>query len=246
VPRTALTIDAPDGACTATLHTPEGDGPWPGVIMFVDAGGVRETFLDMADHLAGLGHAVLLPDVYYRAGGFAPFDMSTVFGDEAERRRLAALMSDLTSERVAADAAVYASTLLARPEVSGSRIGTTGYCMGGKASLTAAGALGDTIGAAASFHGGGLAVADDPSSPVHRAGGLTATVLVAGAENDGSFGPEQADLLEKTLTERGVSHTVETWPGAHGFAVTDNPTYDPALQERHWAAMAELYRSVLA
>ncbi|WP_181784441.1 dienelactone hydrolase family protein, partial [Pseudonocardia pini] len=153
MPRTALTLDAPDGTCAATLHTPEGQGPWPGVIMFVDAGGVRDTFLDMADHLAGLGYAVLLPDVYYRLGGFTPFDMATVFTEPAERERLMAMVHGLTSDMVAADAAAYAETLLARPEVSGPTVGTTGYCMGGRASMTAAGALGATVGAAASFHG---------------------------------------------------------------------------------------------
>lgn len=40
----------------------------------------------MADRLAAFGHAVLLPDLYYRSGEWDPFDMSTVFGDRAERR----------------------------------------------------------------------------------------------------------------------------------------------------------------
>ena len=48
------------------LHTPAGTGPWPAVIMFPDAGGVRATFHDMAQQLADLGYAVLLPNVYYR------------------------------------------------------------------------------------------------------------------------------------------------------------------------------------
>ena len=42
----------------------------------------------MAAKLAGYGYAVLLPDVYYRSGDWAPFDMATVFGDESERNRL--------------------------------------------------------------------------------------------------------------------------------------------------------------
>ncbi|MCF7548769.1 dienelactone hydrolase family protein [Pseudonocardia sp. WMMC193] len=245
MPRTPLTIDAPDGACSATLHTPDGAGPWPGVVMFVDAGGVRDTFLAMADHLASLGYAVLLPDVYYRHGGFAPFDMDTVFADPEERARLMGMVKSLTSDFVAADAAAYAQALLARPEVAGPAVGTTGYCMGGKASLTAAGALGATVGAAASFHGGGLAVADDPGSPHHRAGGIAAAVYVAGAKDDGSFGPEQFALLDETLTDAGVRHTIETYPAAHGFAVPDNPTHDQESEDRHWAALVDLYRAAL-
>ncbi len=66
MPRTELTITTPDGECPATLHTPHGEGPWPAVIFFVDAGGTRPVMAEMADHVASLGYAVLLPDVYYR------------------------------------------------------------------------------------------------------------------------------------------------------------------------------------
>ena len=60
-----------DGASNGTLHVPDPDGPWPGVLVFPDAGGVRETFRQMGDHLAGMGYAALIPDIYYRAGQWA-------------------------------------------------------------------------------------------------------------------------------------------------------------------------------
>ena len=82
MPSVRATVTTPDGSCPVTLHTPNGTGPWAGVIMFPDAGGVRPTFHEMADTLAGFGYAVLLPDVYYRDGDWQPFDMLTVFGDE--------------------------------------------------------------------------------------------------------------------------------------------------------------------
>ena len=53
-------VPAPDGRSHGTLHVPDGDGPWPGVLMYPDAGGVRETFRQMGDHLAGLGYVVLI------------------------------------------------------------------------------------------------------------------------------------------------------------------------------------------
>ena len=45
-PRTRrdVSIPTPDGSCDASLHTPDGAGPWPAVIMFPDAGGVRPTW----------------------------------------------------------------------------------------------------------------------------------------------------------------------------------------------------------
>ena len=59
--RLDVQIPAPDGHSLGTLHVPAGDGRWPGVLVFPDAGGVRETFGQMGDHLAGLGYVVLIP-----------------------------------------------------------------------------------------------------------------------------------------------------------------------------------------
>jgi carboxymethylenebutenolidase len=196
---------------------------------------------DFGDRLAGLGYVTLSPDVFYRAGDWAPFDLSTVFSDEKERARLFSTMGQLTNERIIADTEAYADFLLARPEVSGTAIGTTGYCMGGRLSLVVAGGLGDKIAAAASFHGGRLAVADNPDSPHLAADKIKATVYVAGAIEDNSYPPEQAELLESALTEAGVDHKLETYQAHHGFAVRDHDTYDKDADDRHWAALETLY-----
>ena len=249
MPRLEVQIPAPDGTCPGTLHVPDGDGhpeSWPGVIIFPDAGGARETIRQMGDHLAGLGYVGLVPDVYYRAGAWAPFDMATLFSDPGERGRMGALVRPLSNDRIIADAAAYAAFLLARPEVSGTAVGTTGYCLGGRMSMVAAGGLGGTIAAAASFHGGQIAVDGDPSSPHLAADRITATVYVAGAEHDSSFTAEQAELLREALAGAGVDFTVEFYPAGHGFAVPDNPTYDEAAQARHWDALARLYQARLA
>ena len=243
--RRNVQVPAPDGHSPGTLHVPDGDGPWPGVLVFPDAGGVRETFGRMGDHLAGLGYVVLIPDIYYRAGEWTPFDVATLFTDPRERARMSSLVRPLTNDAVIADAGAYADFLLARPEVSGPAIGTTGYCLGGRMSLVAAGGLGRTIAAAASFHGGRLAMAGDPSSPHLAADRITATVYVAGAIEDGTFTTEQAGLLENALTSAGVEHTIEFYPARHGFAVSDNPTYDAAAEARHWDALGRLYRDHL-
>src|SRR5579863_8805268 len=176
MPRLDVQIRTADGHSTGTLHVPEGTGPWPGVLVFADAGGVRATFAQMGDRLAGMGYAALIPDIYYRAGEWAPFDVATLFTDEQERARMSGLVRVLTNEAIIADAGAYADFLLARPEVAGPAIGTTGYCLGGRLSLIAAGGLGQKIAAAASFHGGRLAIADDPSSPHHAADRMTAAV----------------------------------------------------------------------
>jgi carboxymethylenebutenolidase len=240
----SVSIPTADGTCDATLHTPVGMGPWPGVIMFTDAGGVRATFHAMAQQLADLGYAVLLPNMYYRLGDFEPFDMQTVFSDSDERKRLMALVSSVAKDAATRDTEAMLDFLARQPEVADTKVGTTGYCMGGGLALTAAGRFPDRVGAAASFHGGRIATTA-PDSPHLLAGTMKASVYVAGAEDDPSFDAEQFDRLSTALSDAGLVHTLVTYPAAHGFAVPDNPTYDEAAAARHWRALEDLYASTL-
>ncbi|EFG73795.1 carboxymethylenebutenolidase [Mycobacterium parascrofulaceum ATCC BAA-614] len=247
MPNIIDTITTPDGTCTVHLFTPGGpdtQAPHPGVIMYPDAGGVRDTFEQMAAQLAGYGYTVLLPDVYYRSGDWAPFDMATVFGDQKERRRLFGMIGSVTPDKIASDAAAFFDYLAARPEVLGDRFGVCGYCMGGRMSLVVAGRVPDRVAAAASFHGGGL-VTDTADSPHLLADKMAATVYVGGAKDDASFTRDHAEQLDKALTAAGVRHTIEWYPAGHGFAVPDNVPYDPAAAERHWQAMTEVFGSAL-
>ena len=99
MPCLEVQIPAADGRSNGTLHLPGGGGPWPGVLVFPDAGGVRETFRSLGDRLAGMGHAVLIPDIYYRAGQWAPFDVATLFTDDNERARMRGQASVFTTAR---------------------------------------------------------------------------------------------------------------------------------------------------
>ncbi|SDE33284.1 carboxymethylenebutenolidase [Mycolicibacterium neoaurum] len=244
MPTTTDTITTADGACRVTVATPDGDGPWPAVVMYPDAGGARETFDEMAARLAGYGYVVLVPDVYYRQAGWAPFDMATVFGDESERRRLFGMIKTITADIMAADATAFFDYLATRPDVVGERFGTTGYCMGGRTSLIIAGRLPARVAAAMSFHGGGLAT-DKPDSPHLLAGDIEAVVYVGGAQDDASFTEQDAQTLEQALTAAGVEHTIEFYSAAHGFAVPDNAPYDAAAAERHWEAMGAVFGRAL-
>jgi carboxymethylenebutenolidase len=244
MPQRDVLIPTPDGTCDASLHTPSGAGPWPAVIMFPDAGGVRPTFHAMAQQLADLGYAVLLPNIYYRLGEFEPFDMQSVFADADERKRLMTMVSSVSKADAARDTGALLDFLGQQPEVGGTKVGTTGYCMGGGLALTAAGRYPDRVGAAASFHGGQIATTA-PDSPHLLATEMDATVYIAGAEDDGSFDAEQFERMSAALVAAGLDHTLTTYPAAHGFAVPDNPTYDEAAAARHWDALESLYGAAL-
>ena len=245
MPTISDAVTTPDGSCPVTLAIPDGDGPWPGVILYPDAGGARAALRDMAERLAGLGYVVLVPDVYYRSGNWAPFNMKDVFNDKAERQRLFAMIGSVTPDAMESDARAFFDYLAARPEVSGETFGTTGYCMGGRTSLTVAGRVPERVAAAMSFHGGGLA-ADDPGSPHLLADKIRAAVYVGGAADDASFTEGQAETLDQALTAAGVEHTIEWYPALHGFAVPDNAPYDEAAAEKHWDAMKDFFGAHLA
>lgn len=208
--------------------------------MYPDAGGARPTFRAMADKLASHGYAVLVPDVYYRDGDWAPFTMTTVFEDKAERGRLFSMISKVTPDFMAADATAFFDYLSARTEVTGDTFGTTGYCMGGRTSLMVAGRVPERVAAAMSFHGGGLAK-DDPDSPHLLADRMRAAVYVGAAKNDRSFTTADATLLDDALTAAGVEHTIDFYSALHGFAVPDNGPYDEAAARRHWEAMESFF-----
>ena len=239
-----VAIPTADGTMDASLHTPDAAGPWPAVIMFPDAGGVRPTFHEMAQRLADLGYCVLLPNPFYRVGPFEPFEMRMVFSDPDERARLMSLVSSVTFDNATRDTEAMLTFLAEQPEVGGGKVGTTGYCMGGRLSLNAAGRFPDHIGAAASFHGGHIA-SSAPDSPHLLADAMTAKVYVAGADDDASFDNEQFERLSAALLAAGVDHELVTYPALHGFAVPDSAAYDEGAATRHWQALESLYASAL-
>jgi carboxymethylenebutenolidase len=213
--------------------------------MFPDAGGMRDVMREMGARLSTLGYVVLVPDFYYRNGPYDPIDMRTAFSAPETAGKIMAMIRSYTVDRLVGDAEAFVDYLDSLPEKKPGGVGTIGYCMGGRLALLTAAHLGVRIAAAASFHGGNLAKAEDPDSPHHRAGAMEAAVYVGGAVEDKSFPDEQKQLLDKALSEAGVAHTIETYPAHHGFAVADNPSYDQSAAERHWRAAAEFFESAL-
>jgi len=66
----SIEIGAPDGVADAYLTRPD-DDPHPGVLLFVDAIGLRPQIEQMADRIASWGYVVLTPNVFYRDGAAA-------------------------------------------------------------------------------------------------------------------------------------------------------------------------------
>lgn len=240
-----IEIKTRDGACPGYVYRPTGTGPWPAVLVFMDGLGIRPAMLEVGERLATHGYFVLLPDLFYRSGPYEPMDPHTVFTDPDKRKILMEKFFGLaTSANIMSDTKSFLEFLASSREVKPGAIGTTGYCMGGFMSLTAAGTYPDRIAATASYHGGRLAT-DAPDSPHLLAPKMKSRVYIAGAIEDQSFTDEMKARLEDALTNAGVDHKIETYPARHGWVFRDTPVYDAAASERHWETMIALFDGIL-
>jgi carboxymethylenebutenolidase len=240
-------VDLPTevGTMDTYIVRPDGPGPWPGVVFYMDAFGIRPELLGMAERLASHGYVVAVPNLYYRSGAYAPFDPVEVAKGGPERDRFRAMIDSLSDTKVMRDTAAIVAFLDRDSRVQSGSIGAVGYCMGGRFALSAAGTFPDRVAAAASFHGTALAT-DRVDSPHLLADRMRAKLYVGVAELDPGFPPEQRQKLEQALIAGGAAYTIETYQGAkHGFAVAGHLVFDRDASERHWTNLVRLLEETL-
>lgn len=241
---TAVDIPTEDGTADAYLTHPADGRAHPGVVVYMDAFGLRPQMRSVADRLAGEGYTVLVPNVFYRHGR-APVMEVPDFIDGSVRpelfQQIRSMAGELTRERVRQDADAYLRALADSPATSDGPVGLTGYCLGARLSLLTAADHPDRVAAAAGFHGGFLAT-EAPDSPHLAVGSVTAEVYFGHADNDPALPVEQQERLAQALKDAGVRHTCELYEGAHhGFTQADTAAYDTTSAERHWTAMLGLF-----
>jgi carboxymethylenebutenolidase len=250
VSTTMTTVDIPtaDGAADAYLVRPDGDGAYPGVLLFMDAFGLRPRIAEMAAQIAERGYAVLAPNLLYR-GGRSPLVEPAELQDPEKRGaafgRLQPMIRALTPARLTADTGTYLDFFAAQDGVAAGPVVIVGYCMGGTNALRAIEAFPDRIAALAGFHAGRL-VTDQPDSAHLGVGTITGEVYFGHADNDPSNSADQIKALEAALDEAGVTYTSEVYEGApHGFTMSDTAMYHQAGEQRHWQNMFALLDRVL-
>ena len=236
-----IELRSEEGVLDAVLFLPADTGPWPLVVFYMDAFGLRPSLTDMAGRLVEAGYAVLQPNLYWRSGPFAPFEPSKTFSDPGERERVMKLLNSVRVEQVVVDTLALIDEVAADPRIRAEHFGCVGYCMGGRIAFGVATELPDRVVACAAIHPGGL-VTDAPDSPHRKAGRIRGVVYLGIADEDGSCTPEHQKALREALGEARVRYTLDLYPGArHGFAVPDHSVYDAEAAERHWARVLALF-----
>ena len=178
------------------LARPDGDGPWPGVVVIFEAFGLDDQMRGHVERLAGLGYLALMPDLY---------------SDGGARRCLVSVFRAMSSGqgRPFADIETARRALAARPDCTG-KVGVLGFCLGGGFALLSA-----TRGfAAAAVNYGRL--------PRDLDAALTGACPVVGSY--GGRDPSlrgAAVKLAAGLQRAGVTHDVREYPQAgHSFLNT--------------------------
>lgn len=238
-------IKTADGTADAWFVHPA-EGRHPAVLIWPDIFGLRPAFKDMAARLAGSGYAVLVVNPFYRTRKAPTAPEHADFNDPATREALMALAGTLNAQTVQTDAKAFIPWLDAQPAVDTRRkMGTTGYCMGGPMVMRTAAAFPARIGAAATFHGGGL-VTDKPDSPHLLIPQMQAHFLIAIAENDDARQPTAKDVLKASFAKAGLPAEVEVYAGTqHGWCPTDSQVYNHDQAEKAWARLLALLGSSL-
>ena len=226
-PRQNLTFASNGGQAHGYLAKPP-SGSGPGVVVIQEWWGLDDHIADLVDRFAAEGFVALAPDLF---GGKVAHD-----SDEAGK-----YMSELPVDQAAKDLAGAVDYLLADPDVTSSKIGAVGFCMGGGFVLQLAAQQGDKIGAAVPFYGVGPAVPDQYRS-------ITAPVQGHYGEKDEFYPVDQARAQEQQIREESQG-SVEFfyYPAGHAFHNDKDKmgTYHRESATQAWSRAVDFLRSNL-
>jgi carboxymethylenebutenolidase len=238
-------IKTPDGTCDAYFVHPS-SGKHPGVLIWPDIFGLRPAFRQMGKRLAESGYSVLVINPFYRLQKAPTAPEHADFTDPATRSALMKQAGTLSPQTAEVDAKAFIPWLDSQVSVDKKKkLATTGYCMGGPFVFRTAAFFPDRIGAAATFHGGGL-VADNPNSPHLLVPKMKASFLIAIAKNDDERQPDAKDKLKEAFAAAKLPAEIEVYQAQHGWCPPDAQVYDKTLAEKAWDRQLVLFKKALA
>jgi carboxymethylenebutenolidase len=265
VVETDVEVKTPDGICDAVFIHPK-TATHPGVLLWPDAFGLRPTIRNMGKRLAAEGYSVLAPNNFYRTAKAPLFDLSSVtyhnhgngqvmFQDKNDTAKQQQALAGLNAPGAAEkDAIAYIAFLDAQKQVDKTKkIGTHGYCIGGRMVVHTAAAVPGRVGAGGSFYPGlGNMVTDKPNSPHLLAPKIKARIYFALASDDDMDYPDVKNKLREAFAAAKVPTEIEVYPHArHGWCTPDMPpengksAYNKPDAERAWRKLLSLYKATL-
>lgn len=219
-----VTYVGPAGAeLSGYLVRPEGDGPFPAVLVIQEWWGLNEHIMDVTRRFAAEGYLALAPDLYHGAVTSEP--------DEARKLAMELGMGDATAEIMAA-----ANALRAQPGSNG-RVGLVGFCMGGGLVLSTL-VLDDSLEAGAVFYGRALGPGDaaQVQAPV---------ISFLGSEDGISAGSYES--MHAAFDAADMTNAFYLYDGAqHAFFNDTRASYDAAAAADAWTRLLAWFADYLA
>jgi carboxymethylenebutenolidase len=226
------------GNMPAFFACPDDGDRHPGIIVYMDAPGMREELCNIGRRIATQGYACLGPDLYYRLG-MLRFDIPR--RDARMSPVIAAAKNHLDNAMVLDDTGGLIAWLDARDCVRPGPVGVIGYCMSGCYVMAAAAVYADRIAAAAALYGIGL-VTDQPDSPHLMAERIKGEMYYGFAEVDPAVPAHVVPDLTAALDAAGTRYDMETIPDCHhGFQSPERPDYNPVAAEHAWRKVFALF-----
>jgi len=213
----AITFESGEETASGFLATPAGPGPHGAVVVIQEWWGLNDWIKDQARALAKEGYVALAPDLY----------RGKVTDDPNEAHQL---MMGAPPDRVLRDLKAAVAYLRGRPGVDKARIGTIGWCFGGRYSLALA-TEDPALAAVVAYYG---APPTDPTA-IEK---IAAPVLGNFGGEDKGPSPDQVRAFEAAMKEAGKSVDIKIYEGAgHAFANVNNPWsgYREAAAGDAWA-----------
>ena len=213
VTSTEIQFQANGGAAPGYLSKPEGDGPFPGIVLIQEWWGIDDHIRDVTRRFVAEGYAVLAPDLYH----------GEVTSEPTEAMKLAQQMDQDRAIKELNGAVAY----LKGQTFSNGKVGTIGYCLGGGLSLTTACASRETD-ACVVYYGGN-------PNPLDLVQNITCPILGIYAELDARV-TVGVDDLKAALDRYGKQYDIHVYPGAqHAFFNDTRPNiYDAEAARDAW------------
>lgn len=223
-----LAYFAADDATVGYIVAPEGEGPFPAVLLIHEWNGLVDRVRQVADALADEGYVAMAADMYSgRTGNGREENMALVQEVQADPERMIANL----------DAAV--AYLRSRPDVTG-KVAAMGWCFGGGVALSFA-LGGESHEGTAIFYGRLIEDPDVLASIDHPVYGTF-------AELDGGIPPDQVNRFAEALRTAGVENDIHIYDDVnHGFWlwVDRDPGTSTAPAADAWARLKAYLQRVL-
>lgn len=228
-------LETPEGIMPTFVVHPEGEGPFPVVLFYMDAPAIRDELYDMARRIAGEGYYVLLPDLFYRFGVIR-------FPVRTPKSRLVwrECMANMSNAEVMDDTRAMVKLVDSDPKARDGKLGCIGFCMSGRLVTTAAGTFPDRVGTICSMYGVGIVTGKD-DSPHYLVKDIKGECYFAFAETDETVPAYVIPTLQCELDAHGINHRLDEWPGTHhGFSFPAREIYDHEASEKSWSIFFDM------